>query len=327
MTTTADRAAVQELIRGELKDPHYVLGPHPGPKKGTTVLRAWRPEAQTVQCVVDGETVAKLEMVDPAGLFEGTVDVPLGDYQLEVGYADGTFTLRDPYAFEPTLGELDLHLLGEGTHRRLHDFLGAHVREVDGVAGTSFAVWAPNARSVRVVGDFNSWDGRLHPMRMLGGSGIWELFLPDVGPGTFYKFEIQTATGDLLLKTDPFAFATQAPPETASLVQRSTHRFADEEWMTLREATNWHSRPMSIYEVHLGSWRRDSDGEPLTYRELAPQLADYCREMGFTHVELLPVAEHPFGGSWGYQVSHYFAPTARFGSPDDFRYLVDTLHG
>ncbi len=327
--TTADRSAVQQLIRGELRDPHYILGAHPAPPPapaGTTVVRAWRPEAQTVQCLVDGETVAKLEMVDAAGLFEGTVDAAPSDYQLEVGYPDGTFTLRDPYAFEPTLGELDLHLLGEGSHRRLHEVLGAHVRTVRDVAGVSFAVWAPNARSVRIVGDFNSWDGRLHPMRALGGSGIWELFVPDIGPGSFYKFEILTTGGSLILKTDPFAFATEAPPATASVVHETAYEFGDTEWMRKRGEHDAHTQPMTVYEVHIGSWRRDSDGQPLSYRTLAPQLADYCRELGFTHVEFLPVAEHPFGGSWGYQVSNYFAPTARFGSPDDFKYLVDTLH-
>ncbi|MDQ3953041.1 MAG: 1,4-alpha-glucan branching protein GlgB, partial [Actinomycetota bacterium] len=323
--TKVDRAAVEQLVGGELRDPHYLLGKHPGPR-GATVVRAWRPEAQTVQCLVDGETAAKLEMIHPAGLFEGTVDGVVEDYELEVGYADGTFTLRDPYAFEPTLGDLDLHLVGEGSHRRLHDTLGAHVRAVRGIDGVGFAVWAPNARSVRLVGDFNGWDGRLHPMRLLGGSGIWELFVPGAGPGSFYKFEILTPDGHLTLKTDPFAFATETPPATASLVHESTHRFADDDWMERRETADWHSEPMSIYEVHIGSWRRDAEGRPLGYRELAPLLADYCHELGFTHVEFLPVAEHPFGGSWGYQVSHYFAPTARFGSPDDFRYLVDTLH-
>ncbi len=316
--------AVEKLVAGELWDPHSILGAHPGPKG--TIVRAWRPEAQTVQCLVDGETVAKLEKVHPAGLFEGTVDGRIEDYQLEVGYPDGAFTLRDPYSFPPTLGELDLHLLGEGSHRRLHQVLGAHVREVRGVAGVSFAVWAPNARSVRIVGDFNSWDGRLHPMRALGGSGIWELFVPDTGPGSFYKFEILTADGDLVLKTDPFAFATEAPPATACVVHEPSYEFADDAWMAARERTQWQTEPMSIYEVHIGSWRRDGDGLPLSYREVAPLLADYCTEMGFTHVEFLPVAEHPFGGSWGYQVSNYFAPTARFGTPDDFSFLVDTLH-
>jgi 1,4-alpha-glucan branching enzyme len=327
MTMTADPAAVDRLVRGELRDPHHVLGVHPGPRKDTSTIRAWRPEAQTVACIVDGETVAKLEKVHEAGLFEGVADAEVTDYELEVGYSDGTFTLRDPYAFRPTLGDLDLHLVGEGSHRRLHDVLGAHVREVRGVTGVSFAVWAPNALGVRLVGGFNSWDGRLHPMRALGGSGIWELFVPDIGPGSLYKYEIAAADGGTVLKTDPFAFATEVPPANAAVVHRPSYEFDDAAWMEARAGTNWHTSPMSIYEVHIGSWRRDPQGQPLTYRELAPLLSDYCREMGFTHVEFLPVAEHPFGGSWGYQVSNYFAPTARFGTPDDFKYLVDTLHG
>ena len=323
--TTADRSAVAQLVSGELRDPHGLLGAHPGPK-GTTIVRAWRPEAQTVQLIVEGETAAKLEQIDASGLFEGTVEGTVGDYQLEIGYSDGTFTLRDPYSFTPTVGELDLHLLGEGSHRRLHDVLGAHVRAARGITGVSFAVWAPNALSVRIVGDFNSWDGRLHPMRSLGSSGIWELFVPDIGPGSFYKFEVLTGDHRLILKTDPFAFATEAPPSNACVVHDSTYEFGDGEWMARREQIEWHSQPQSTYEVHLGSWRRDANGQPLSYRVLAPLLADYCTELGFTHVEFLPVAEHPFGGSWGYQVSNYFAPTARFGTPDDFKYLVDTLH-
>jgi len=221
---------------------------------------------------------------------------------------------------------MDIYLAGEGSHRRLWEKLGAHPRTMDGVAGVSFAVWAPNARSIRVVGDFNTWDGRLHPMRSLGSSGIWELFVPDLGPGDHYKFEVVTAQGNLVLKTDPYAFATEAPPANACRIYESTYHWGDDAWMTRRDSIDPYASPMSVYEVHVGSWRRTPDGEPLSYRDLAPRLTDYCKEMGFTHVEFLPVAEHPFGGSWGYQVSNYFAPTARFGDPDDFRFLVDTLH-
>jgi 1,4-alpha-glucan branching enzyme len=242
-------------------------------------------------------------------------------YQLEVRYRSGTFTLDDPYRFLPTVGELDLHLFGEGRHQRLWDKLGAHEREVDGVAGTAFAVWAPNARSVRVVGDFNRWDGRLHPMRSLGASGVWELFVPGVGDGTRYKYEVVTAAGDLVLHADPLAFATEVPPATASVVHTSGHRWGDREWMDGRAARHTIAAPISVYEVHLGSWRKGP-----SYRELAEQLPDYVAEMGFTHVEFMPVAEHPFSGSWGYQVTGYYAPTARFGTPDDFRHLVDRLH-
>jgi 1,4-alpha-glucan branching enzyme len=317
--------AGDQLARGALADPHSVLGAHPGP--GGTVVRAWRPEAQSVACIVGGEVVAKLEQIHPAGLFEGEVDGKLGDYQLEVGYPDGQrFLVRDPYSFLPTIGELDLHLAGEGRHRRLFEVLGAHVRTEEGVRGTAFAVWAPSARSVRVVGDFNSWDGRLNPMRAMGSSGIWELFVPDIGAGALYKFEVLGADGKTVVKTDPFAFATEAPPGNACFVTESAYEFGDAEWLGRREKTDHHTSPMSIYEVHLGSWRRTPEGDTLTYRDAAVELADYCREMSFTHVEFLPIAEHPFTGSWGYQVSNYFAPTARYGSPDDFRFLVDTLH-
>ena len=326
----ARKEDIERLVAGQLRDPHSLLGRHPG-GDSTTVLRAWRPDAEAVRAVVDGEVIAKLERVHPAGLFEAEVDVevPPG-YTLEIDYSNGqTFTLRDAYAFLPTLGEMDLHLLGEGTHLRLWEKLGAHRVTMDGIEGVGFAVWAPNARSVRVVGDFNSWDGRLHPMRSLGSSGIWEIFIPDISDGHFYKYEVVSAQGALVLKTDPFAFFTEKPGGPfggTCIVFTSDYSFTDYEWVRERETTEAYTQPMSVYEVHLGSWRRGTDGEPLNYRELATLLADYCTEMGFTHVELMPVAEHPFTGSWGYQVSNYFAPTARYGTPDDFRYFVDTLH-
>ena len=230
--------------------------------------------------------------------------------------------------FPPTLGDIDLHLLGEGRHRRLYRVLGAHPRVHQGVEGTSFAVWAPNARAVRVVGDFNSWDGRVHPMRPLGSSGVWERFVPGVGSGALYKYEIVRSDGGLAVKADPVAFAAEEPPGTASVVCEGGHQWRDGEWLVAREQVDLLRSPMSVYEVHLGSWRRrpEEGDRPLTYRELAEELPAYCTDMGFTHVELMPVAEHPFGGSWGYQVSSYFAPTSRFGSPDDFRHLVDALH-
>ncbi|MEA2499777.1 MAG: 1,4-alpha-glucan branching enzyme, partial [Actinomycetota bacterium] len=227
------------------------------------------------------------------------------------------------------IGDLDLHLVGEGSHRHLYRKLGAHVVKVDGVAGVHFAVWAPNARDVRVVGDFNSWDGHDHGMRSIGSSGIWELFVPGLGSGTLYKFAIVTQDGRTLMKTDPLAFYTEPPGtggQNACIVFDSQYEWGDKAWIERRAKADPYGSPMSTYEVHLGSWRRGLDGESLDYRTLGSQLADYCTEMGFTHVELLPIAEHPFGGSWGYQVSNYFAPTARFGNPDDFRFLVDELH-
>jgi 1,4-alpha-glucan branching enzyme len=318
------RSDVDRLVRGELRDPHSLLGQHP--VEGGTIVRAWRPGAETVRVLVDDELAAKLERVHEAGLFEGIVEDPLENYELEVGYAEGqTFVQKDPYAFLPTLGELDLHLAGEGRHERLWQKLGAHPRTIGGVDGVAFAVWAPNARSVRVVGDFNSWDGRLHPMRSLGPSGIWELFVPGVPEKSLYKFEVVAAQGNLMLKTDPFAAATEAPPSNACIVYTSHYEFGDREWLDNRAASDAPRSPISIYELHLGSWRRGG-GDIVTYRDIASELADYCKQMGFTHVELMPLAEHPFTGSWGYQVSNYFAPTARYGSPDDLRYLVDTLH-
>jgi 1,4-alpha-glucan branching enzyme len=231
---------------------------------------------------------------------------------------------------EPTIGALDLHLFGEGHHRRLWEMLGAHPRLHEGVVGVSFAVWAPNAKAVRVVGDWNSWDGRVHPMRSLGSSGVWEIFLPGVAAGAHYKYELVTSDGRLILKTDPMAFALEPPPDTASVVvDDPAHEWGDDAWMQARSTTNLLRSPMAVYEVHLGSWRHaDGDGEDrrLTYRELAEQLPAYVADLGFTHVEMMPVAEHPFSGSWGYQVSGYYAPTSRFGSPDDFRALVDALH-
>ena len=227
-----------------------------------------------------------------------------------------------------TLGDIDLHLFGEGNHLELWRRMGARPVEHMGVPGVAFAVWAPNARSVRVVGDFNDWDEHLHPMRQLGSSGVWELFIPAAGSGDRYKYAIFDVWGQHRLKADPMAQAMEEPPGTASVVVDTAHAWGDGAWLKRRAQADVLHAPITTYEVHLGSWRRcpEQNDRPLTYRELAPQLADYVQELGFTHVELMPVAEHPFGGSWGYQVSAYFAPTARFGSPDDFRWFVDYLH-
>jgi 1,4-alpha-glucan branching enzyme len=319
---------LERIVKREHGDPHSVLGAHKS--NGDVVVRALRPAAQAVKVHAGGKDIV-LEQVHPGGVFEGIVpdaDLPL-DYELEVDYPDGNvFTLRDPYSFPPTFGELDLHLAGEGRHERLYERLGAHVLEHEGVQGTSFAVWAPNAKAVSVVGDFNSWDGRLHQMRSLGSTGIWELFLPDVGEGCNYKYEILTQEGEIRLKADPYAFAAEMPPKTASVVYRSKHAWDDDDWSQKRGEGVPLDRPVSIYEVHLGSWRLNplEDNRSLNYRELAEELAAYAKDMGFTHIELLPVMHHPFSGSWGYQVTGYFAPTPRFGAPDDFKEFVDALH-
>ncbi len=316
------------LVQGEHGDPHHVLGFHK--VDGTTIVRVYRPEAVGVSVLLpNGESFA-LERVHDAGIFTGPVPEAAGaGYELSVSYGSGeTVTVGDPYRFWPTLGELDLHLMGEGRHHDLWKQLGANYRVHQGTAGTAFAVWAPNAKGVRVVGDWNLWDGRLNPMRTLGGSGVWEIFIPGVAPGARYKFEVVTPTGQLTLKADPMAFATEVPPGQASVVCAPDYEWRDHEWMARRAETDWLRRPISTYELHLESWRRkpEAGDRPLTYREMAEELPDYLEDLGFTHVEFLPVAEHPFGGSWGYQVTSYFAPTSRFGSPDDFRFLVDKLH-
>jgi 1,4-alpha-glucan branching enzyme len=310
------------VVARDHPDPHHFLGAHQA--NGDVVVRAFRPDAERLRVVPEGEEPVELERRHPDGLFEGVVpkrSLPLR-YRLEIARHGGeTVELEDPYAFLPTLGELDLHLAAQGRHEQLYEKLGAHVREVDGVVGTAFAVWAPNARSVSVVGDFNSWDGRVHPMRSLGASGIWELFVPGMRAGERYKFELRSTDGTVQLRADPVARATEVPPRTASVVYEPEHEWRDEGWLELRRASNQLGRPVSIYEVHLGSWRQG-----LSYEELAEQLGAYVRDLGFTHVELMPVMEHPFGGSWGYQVTSFFAPTSRFGSPDDFRAFVDSLH-
>jgi 1,4-alpha-glucan branching enzyme len=321
--------AAEQIATRRASDPHAFLGAHPD-RDGGIIIRAFRPDAKAVHVRTPGGRVAELKPKGTDGLFEGTIpDASLPyDYELEIEYQAGTYTVGDPYRFLPTLGELDLHLVGEGRHEELYARLGAHVREHQGVQGTAFAVWAPSARSVSVVGDFNSWDGRLHPMRALGSSGIWELFMPGLGPGDRYKYEILTQEGDIRLKADPVAFAAEMPPQTASVVHASDYEWGDASWLERRRAAEPLAGPMSIYEVHLGSWRLNpvEDNRSLTYLELADELGAYAKDLGFTHVELMPVMAHPFSGSWGYQVTGYFAPTPRWGTPDEFRAFVDRLH-
>ncbi|MGH9268707.1 MAG: 1,4-alpha-glucan branching protein GlgB [Acidimicrobiales bacterium] len=322
--TTQPPSDFEDLIGGAHADPHRVLGLHDG------VVRAWRPDADRLWAVLATGRVVEARRVHPAGVFEADVgDAAGGGYVLRGATPEGDlWEMADPYRLWPSVGDVDLHLFGEGRHLRLWEMLGAHPRAHQGVAGTAFAVWAPNARGVRVVGDFNRWDGRVHPMRMLGSSGVWELFIPDVAPGARYKFEVVGADGRLGLRADPIAFAAENPPATASVVQQSTYEWGDAQWMASRASAFPWTAPLSVYECHLGSWRRkpEEGDRPLTYLELAAELPEYVASLGFTHVELLPVAEHPFGGSWGYQVSSYFAPTARYGPPDDFRALVDAFH-
>ncbi|MFD6188029.1 1,4-alpha-glucan branching enzyme [Streptomyces sp. NPDC060275] len=307
------------LLAGAHHDPHALLGAHPVP--GGIAFRALRPFAREVGVVVDGERHALASEED--GLFSGVLPLAgVPAYTLVVAYAEGEAQeTHDPYRFLPALGELDLHLIGEGRHEQLWQALGAEPMTHEGVTGTRFTVWAPNAQGVRVATDFTHWDGTAFPMRSLGSSGVWELFLPSVGEGTRYKFEIHSRYGHRFLKADPMARAAEEPPNTASVVTASRYEWSDAEWMRTRADTPVHEAPFSVYEVHLPSWRPG-----LTYRELAEELPAYVKDLGFTHVELMPVAEHPYGPSWGYQVTGFYAPTARLGSPDDFRFLVDALH-
>ena len=322
MGRALDPAVLADIAAGTHHEPHAVLGPHVG-KDGVTI-RVLRPLATSVEIETLSGTFSATHL--HGGIWQ--VDLPgtdAPDYRVHVTYEAETLVQDDAYRFLPTLGELDLHLIREGRHEHLWDALGSNVRTFPSVLGevhgVSFAVWAPNARAVRVVGDFNYWRGVGHAMRSLGASGVWELFIPGVAEGAKYKFEILSRDGHWKQQADPMARRTELPPQTASVVTQSSYAWKDGEWMTKRAAAQPHSAAMSIYEVHLGSWRQG-----LGYKDLARDLVAYVSELGFTHVEFLPVMEHPFGGSWGYQVTSYYAPTSRFGSPDDFRFLVDALH-
>ncbi|MEK0430568.1 MAG: hypothetical protein RL139_372 [Gemmatimonadota bacterium] len=318
--------AIHAIVSGTHGDPFAVLGVHRVGRQQR--LRAFVPGAETLTAVGPrGGMLATLTRVHEAGLFEGPIR-GRPRYRLRATHGADSWTLHDPYAFGPVLGPMDDWLIGEGTHEALSDRLGAHPGTHEGVPGTRFAVWAPNARRVSVIGDFNAWDGRRHPMRLRHGTGVWELFLPDVGEGAHYKYELLGPDGTLLpAKADPVGFGAEVRPATASIVRDTTRfRWRDEAWMARRAQTAPHRAPMAIYEVHLGSWRRGPDGRWLTYDELADALIPYATSLGFTHLELLPVSEHPFDGSWGYQPVGLFAPTARFGAPEAFARFVDRCH-
>ncbi|WP_157265288.1 1,4-alpha-glucan branching protein GlgB [Azohydromonas aeria] len=320
-------ATVQSLMRADHGDPFAVLGLHGPDEDGAWWLRALLPGARRVRAVApeDGADIAELQRIEGSDVFEAAVAGPLEPfaYRWRVDWDGLEVDVDDPYRFPPLLGEIDLWLLAEGTHLRPHEALGAQLLSVDGVEGVRFAVWAPNARRVSVVGDFNHWDGRRHPMRLRREAGVWELFIPGLAAGALYKFELLDAHGQVALRADPMAFAAELRPGTASRVAALPPRRA---MAPARAAANGLDAPMSIYEVHLGSWRRGEGNRWLTYRELAGQLVPYAREMGFTHLELLPVHEHPFDGSWGYQPTGLYAPTSRFGTPEDFGAFVDAAH-
>ncbi|MFG6502366.1 1,4-alpha-glucan branching protein GlgB [Microbacterium sp. P05] len=315
-----DDTVLDTIATGSHHDPHGVLGVHPG-EDGTWLLRTRRPLATSVAAHLDDGSVADFAHLR-AGIWEAVVPQHPDSYTVSSTYEDDSeYTADDPYRHGPTIGEIDLHLIGEGRHEELWRVLGAHVREHGGTTGVAFTVWAPDARAVRVVGDFNGWNGQAHAMRSMGSSGVWELFVPGLAAGTVYKFEILTRASEWIMKADPMARLAEVPPATASIVTESAYAWNDEAWMTERPQRPLVDEPVSIYELHLGSWRPG-----LSYREAADPIIDYVTAQGFTHVEFLPLAEHPFGGSWGYQVTGYYAPTSRFGDPDDLRYLIDRMH-
>ncbi|MBS7696517.1 MAG: 1,4-alpha-glucan branching protein GlgB [Chelatococcus sp.] len=325
-----DEATIHALAQGRLADPFSVLGPHGSGEE--RIVRAFMPGARAVTVVArDGQPLASLAAPDHPALFVGFV----GDttpYNLRVTWpgaaGDVVDERADPYSFGPVLGDLDLHLIAEGRHRSLWEALGSHPRVMDGVDGVSFAVWAPNAMRVSVVGDFNAWDGRRHPMRLRHAAGVWEIFIPALRSGERYKYEIVASNGNVLpLKADPIALATEPPPATASVVPaKAVNAWTDAEWMAARAARHRPDAPIAIYEVHSASWLRDEDGGVPDWDDLAERLVPYVVEMGFTHVELMPVMEHPFGGSWGYQPLGLFAPTARHGATEGFARFVDACH-
>lgn len=332
----APAAEIELILQAEHSDPFHILGAHPIEAEGQQLLavRAFQPRAKHLSVLFEeGLPETPATRVHPAGFFEAVIPFPgrMPRYRLRVEYPDGTSeVIHDAYSFPPLLTDFDLHLISEGTHYLKYTKLGAHVREVNATRGVQFAAWAPNARRVSVVGDFNHWDGHLHPMRSRGATGIWELFIPELNEGAIYKFEIRSNVGGaLMLKADPFSFYYERRPKTGSVVfDINQYDWRDADWVEAREQRNWLAAPVSIYEVHLGSWRRkpEEDNRWLSYRELAEELVPYVKQMGYTHIELLPVMEHPFDGSWGYQTTGYFAATSRHGTPTDFMHLVDRCH-
>jgi 1,4-alpha-glucan branching enzyme len=328
---------VYKVINGEHKDPYSVLGIHPIVQNGKNVqgfvIRAFIPNASEINIIDLTKNIKyKMKKIHESGFFQGIVDdkQDFFAYQLEAtDYLGNTFTFYDPYCFLPVITDYDLHLFNEGNHHTIYEKLGAHILNIKGISGTLFSVWAPCAKRVSVVGNFNQWDGRRHQMRCLGSSGVWEIFIPGIGQGEIYKYEIKTPQNQLYVKSDPYAFYSELRPHTASVVYNiDTYKWSDEKWLEERENSNLFEKPVSIYEVHLGSWARvpGEGNRCLTYRELADNLVDYVKKMGYTHIELLPVSEHPFDGSWGYQITGYYSVTSRYGKPEDFMYLIDQCH-
>jgi 1,4-alpha-glucan branching enzyme len=343
MEIIAEQREIEKIIHADHRDPFAILGIHPVQVDGErgVSIRAFLPEAAEASAVdsQDPNSAYPLSLIHPDGFFELFVqNREIFSYYIIIKTHDGNLLkFHDPYSFLPIIGDIDRHLFNEGNHFLIYEKLGAHLIDVNGIKGVHFAVWAPNAKRVSIIGDFNKWDGRRHPMRILGSSGIWELFIPGIKEGEIYKFEIKTQANHLLVKADPYAFYSEVRPKSASIVwDINKYEWNDGEWMARRENTNHLNMPVAIYEVHLGSWARhvlskvegkaEGGNRFLTYREIAPLLVDYVNDMGYTHIELMPVMEHPFDASWGYQVTGYFAPTSRFGTPEDFMYFVDYCH-
>ena len=328
---------INDLINGNSKNPHALLGMHTENNK--IVVRAFNVHSKSI-VIKDIHTGQTYEMnrINDEGLFECVIadrDTPF-KYELIHTTKEGhTYSVIDPYCFWPTISDYDLYLFNQGNNHRIYEKMGCHLCEVEGVKGASFCVWAPSAKRVSVVGSFNNWDGRIHPMRMMGSSGVWELFIPGLTKGDLYKYEIKTPADEIYIKSDPYAFYAEIRPHTASVVyDLDNYEWQDSDWMEKRSKESVFDKPVNIYEVHLGSWRQEPDDDPesetgykpYSYRRLAETLVPYAQKMGYTHLELLPVMEHPYDGSWGYQITGYYAPTSRYGTPEDFKYFIDTCH-
>lgn len=336
MQTLLSLNSLSGILDGNAADPRSVLGPHRIRVGGhdATAVRGYFPGSEQAWLVdANHQAVRPMRRIHPSGLYEGLLphlDDREANYKIRLASRNGkTIDMTDPYSAPMLFTDFDRYLFGEGQHWKIYERLGAHLREIDGQAGVNFAVWAPNAQSVQVVGDFNHWDGRSHAMQKQVPSGIWELFVPNIGAGQKYKFRVRTLHGEVIDKTDPFGFAAELPPRTASIVSPlDRYQWSDSSWMERRRSEDQLSKPMSVYELHLGSWRKCEHGVHgwMNYREIAHQLVQYCQETGFTHVELMPISEHPFTGSWGYQTVGYFAATSRYGTPEDFMYFVDHCH-
>lgn len=325
------------ILKAEHWDPFQVLGAHIIKKdsKQYIVIRAFLPEAKEAYILnLQDGSITQMNKIHNDGFYEAAFKnyKDIFKYKLRIKKHDNTtYEFYDPYSFLPVLSDYDLHLINEGTHYKVYEKLGTHIKEINGIKGIHFAVWAPNAKRVSVIGDFNNWDGRRHQMRVLGSSGIWEIFIPELSEGILYKYEIKSKlTNEILIKADPYAFYAELRPKSASIVYdiNDKYKWNDNEWMTSRINKNWFESPISIYEVHLGSWKRvpENNNRHLTYVEFADNLVNYVKEMGFTHIELLPISEHPHDASWGYQTIGYYAPTSRYGKPEEFMYFVDKCH-